>query len=170
MYLKNEINIRLFVVFLVIMAGSMASLGQENVLPEKDQPKVTRAVAPTFIPFVFEETGVAEIVVEVKIDSDGKVISAKTSFASLFKDISFENTAKQWIFEKSMSSEERTAYIKFILRIMPKETNPSELTTIYRCPSEIEVRNVIFPSQITTGPLPDKEKPKKKKKPKLKSL
>jgi hypothetical protein len=160
-YFMNRINMY-FIIIVLIMVEGITLFGQENIITEKNQPKVLKAIAPTFIPFVFDETGVAEVVVEVKLNNEGKVISAKTIFASLFQDISFENTAKQWMFEDSLSKDERIAHIKFVLRIMPKGTSQSELTTIYRYPSEIEIRDLVFPSQITTGPLPDKEKPPKK--------
>lgn len=153
----------LIFVFIATIFESKLSVGQEKLVLEKEQPKVLVAVAPTFIPFVFDEIGVAEVIVEARLDNRGKVISAKTVSFSLFKDISFENTAKQWVFEESPNEKERIAQIKFILRIMPKGTNPQELTTIFRYPTEVEIRSLVFASQITTVPLPDTEKPKKKK-------
>lgn len=129
----------------------------------KESPTVLRAVAPPFIPFVFGETGVAEVVVEVRLDYQGRVTSANIVSASLFRDSSFEETAKQWIFEKSKSKKERIAHIKFIMRIMPTETNSSELTTIYRYPTEIEIRSPIITPPITTAPLPEKVDSNKQK-------
>lgn len=159
MCLMNKI-IRVYIfIFIVAIAENKLLIGQEKLVSEKEQPKVLRAVAPTFIPFVFDDTGVAEIIVEVRLNSRGEVVSAKTISFSLFKDISFENTAKQWIFEESPNEKERIAKIKFILRILPKDTNPQNLTTIFRYPAEVEIRSLIFVSQVTTAPLPDKEKP-----------
>jgi hypothetical protein len=161
----NSVNLmKLFLVFafVFIVSDKNLILGQQ-VEMDKEQPKVLKAISPTFIPFVFGETGMAEVVVEVTLNSEGEVISAKTVSFSLFKDFSLEETAKQWVFEKSKGKEIRTAKIKFILRIMPKGTSPSDLTTIYRYPSEIEIRNVVYDSQITTAPLPDTEKPRTKR-------
>jgi hypothetical protein len=155
---------RIFIfVFIVTIFENKLLVGQEKLVIEKEQPKVLMAVAPVFIPFVFDEIGVTEVIVEVRIDNHGKVVSAKTVSFSLFKDISFEKTAEQWIFEESPNEKERIAQIKFILRIMPKGTSPQELTTIFRYPTEVEIRSLVFPSQITTAPLPDKKKPQKKK-------
>ena len=163
MRLINQLKPILFFIFIMGMAENNLPLGQGKKVVEEEQPKVLRAVAPTFITFVFEETGSAEVVIEVKLDHEGKVISAKTVSFSLFKDLSFEDTAKQWVFEKSSAKEERFAHIKFVLRIMPRGTNSSELTTIYRYPTEIEIRSLVFTSQITTFPLPEKEQSQNKK-------
>lgn len=68
----------------------------------KEQPQVLKAVAPTFIPFVYNEPGVVEFVIEVKINKEGQVITAKTISFSLFKDASLEETAKKWVIINSI--------------------------------------------------------------------
>jgi hypothetical protein len=149
-----------------ILAGHTLLRGHEMRTIEKKPPTVIRAVAPPFIPFVFNETAVAEVVVEARIDPQGKVTLAKMISASYFRDSSFEDAAKQWLFEPSNSKEQRIANIKFVMRIMPKTTLPSELTTIYRYPAEIEIRSPVFTPHITADPLPIKEeRPKQKSKP-----
>ena len=160
---KTTLKILPFFICVILLAGNTLLLGQEMQVNEKESPKVLRAVAPPFIPFVFWETGVAEVVIEVRLDDQGRVTSAKTFSASLFKDSSFEDTAKQWVFEESKSKKERIAYIKFVLRIMPKGTTSSELTTIYRYPAEIEIRSLVFTPRITTAPLPEKGESQKQK-------
>ena len=91
------------------------------------------------------------------------MISAKTISYSLFKDLSLEETAKKWLFEKGIEGKERTAHIKFVLRIMPEKTDLSELSTIYRYPAEIEIRHVVFKGSSNEDPEFDKEIPVQKK-------
>jgi hypothetical protein len=156
------------VLVLILVSGLTAtkteSFRTQNVKPsEKVQPQVLEAVAPSlFIPFALNETGIAEVFIEVKIDSEGKVISAKTISYSLFKDLSLEETAKKWLFEKGIEKE-RTAHIKFVLRIMPEKTDLSELSAIYRYPTEIEIRHVVFKGSSNEDPEFDKEIPVQKK-------
>jgi hypothetical protein len=144
--------------FSLVLTGYQQINAQQSQ-KTKEPPQILKAVAPTFIPFVFNETGVAEMVVEVKINSDGKVTASKIVDVTLFRDLGVESTAKQWIFERSTNRKERIARIKFVFRIMPKETDTVDLTTIFRHPLEVEVRKPIFDSPITTAPLPDQEKP-----------
>jgi len=119
-----------FISFLFIIVCSNLALGQEMKETIPENPKVLKAIAPLFIPFVFGETGVAEAVIQVKINKEGKVTSAQTKSVTLFKDLSFEETAKKWLFENDSSKEERIVEIKFILRIMPKGTSKSEITEV----------------------------------------
>lgn len=128
-------------------------------------PHVLEAVAPIFIPFVFDKTGMNEVVVEVNVNSDGNVTSAKTVSVTLFRDTSFETTAKRWRFAPSSDGkEERIAQIKFILRIMPKDTPLDQLTTIYTAPYQIEVRHEVFEPQVTSAPIPNEMKRGQRKK------
>lgn len=161
-------QLMLLTVFSLIAANSKLVLAYVIWGQTNNPPQVVTAVAPAFIPFVFGETGVAEVVVEAEIDSSGDVTSAKIVSASLFRDNSFEETAKRWRFNSTSDHEQkRIARIKFILRIMPKNTSPGELTTIYTTPYQIEVRHEVFSPQVTSAPIPDELKrirPKKKRK------
>jgi hypothetical protein len=150
-------------VIFIVLVCSLVIFGQQIQEKDKEQIKVLSAVAPTFFPFVYNKTGVAEVVIEVKINNEGKVTSTKTVFFTHFTDLSIDDVARQWIFEKSTDQNERTAKIRFVFRVMPKEAEAQDLTTIYRYPSEIEVRSRIIDSPKTSFPLPDKEKPSKKK-------
>ncbi len=113
-----------------------------------------KAVAPTFVPFVFGEPGIAEASVKVEIDQSGKVISATTIEASPFRDRSFEKAAMQWTFEPCRNSAGCRQTIKFVLRIMPKGTPPEEITTRFTYPAEVEVRSPIIELTVADEPIP----------------
>lgn len=151
----NLLKIRqlyLVLIFSLILIGHQQIKAQQS-REYKAPVKVLKAIAPTFIPFVLDETGVAEIVVEAKINSEGNVTATKTIAFTLFTDLSVEQTARQWVFERNTNRKERTAKIKFVFRIMPRDTDSTNLTTIFRYPFEVEVRSRVFDSQKTSSPL-----------------
>ena len=161
-YLKKK-RLILSLILATTIVGAKPLQKHETNEVRKEQPQVLKAVAPTFIPFVYNEPGVVEFVIEVKINKEGQVITAKTISFSLFKDASLEETAKKWVFVKNSAREERVARIKFVMRIMSEDTILSELNTIYNYPAEIEIRHAIFKPQITEAPVFDKETPSQKK-------
>ncbi len=150
-------------IFILLMCCCITTFGQQKQEKDAERPKVLSAVAPTFFPFVYNKIGTAEVIIAVKINKEGRVTSTKTISFSKFSDLSLDDTAKQWVFEQSTNQNERTANIKFFFRIMSKETEAQDLTTIYRDPYEMEVRSRIIDSPKTAFPLPFKEKPKKKR-------
>jgi len=111
---------------------------------ETKVPVVAIAVAPAFLPFVFGKSRDERVVIEVKIDKAGEVISAKTGEFTRYTDDSFEATAKRWRFDPSQESEERSARITFLFRTLPKGTPENELTPIFTYPFQIEVRHEVF--------------------------
>lgn len=120
-------------------------------------PSVAKAVAPPFIPFIFGKTGDTTTVVEVTIDPSGKVRDAHIVEFSLFKDKSFEETAKRWVFAPATDTKQvRTVRLTFVLRIMPKGTVWEELTTIFVAPYQVEVRHEVFDPPINLDPLPNR--------------
>jgi len=120
-------------------------------------PKVIRAVAPVFVPFVLNETGYETVSIEVEIDSSGNVVSAKTVNFTLFQDRSIEEAAMKWKFERGEANNKvRKAVLKFAFRIMPDDTNVDDLGTIFNFPYEIEVRSKIIKSRIIADPVSKK--------------
>lgn len=128
--------------------------GRKSSSSSANGVSVVQAVAPPFIPFLFNKPGAAEVTVEVKIDKFGNVTAARTVAFSHFSDGSIEDTAKKWRFSTSNEDRERTANLRFVFRIMPDDTYDSELTTIYTAPFQIEVRSKVIPMPKSTSPLP----------------
>ena len=151
----------LFVSFAVTMILVISSLGQKQQVFQAnfEKPIVVTAVAPTFIPWMFEKTGVGQTVVEVRINPVGKVTSAKSVEGSPdfpWADHSFEQTAMRWHFVPTDKIQERIVKITFVLRIMPRNTREDELAAVYSAPYQIEVRHKVFELPITIAPLPVK--------------
>ena len=140
---------------LMLVAGTFLINSEGKTLAESTQPAVVQAVAPPFIPFTFGKTGSATVVVEVTVDSEGKVIEARTVEFSLFRDKIFEETAKKWVFAPAADGKrERTVRITFVLRIMPKSTPWDELTTVFTTPYQVEVRHEVFDPPTNSDPNP----------------
>lgn len=133
-----------------------------------EPPQVITAVAPVFIPFILGKTGVLRATVKVTINQVGEVSEAELVESSPLKDLSFVETARKWRFNAlSTDSQHRTAMIKYVLRIMPKDTPLNELTTIYSFPYEIEVRHEVFDMPTNSDPYFNKKSSTKKRKPAL---
>jgi hypothetical protein len=133
-----------FLILASLFLGFISVNGQDKTSKVDEQPKVLKAVAPTFFPFVMEQTGVNEALVRVTINNEGKVTAAKMINVTVGWDATFEIAAKKWLFESSPNKEERTAEIKFILRLMPKGTDESDLAAIYTYPAQIEIRREVY--------------------------
>jgi hypothetical protein len=153
---------------LLIVGG----LGVPHTFGQSAQPRATETVAPTFIPWIFDKTGIGSSIVEVKIDSEGRVTSAKCVGGSEdfpWRDHSFEHTALRWRFSSTNDAQERSARIAFVLRIMPPGTPDTELMPIYSAPNQdmrptvfYEVRHTVFQAPVTSSPLPIDADPKRK--------
>jgi hypothetical protein len=143
---------------LMLVAGIFLINSEAKTLTEQStQPSVVKAVAPPFIPFIFGKTGSATVIVEVAIDPTGKVDEAHIVEFSLFRDKSFEETAKKWVFAPAADAKQvRTARLTFVLRIMPKGTRWDELTTIFTTPYQVEVRHEVFDPPTNSDPNPIK--------------
>ena len=155
-YKKKEF---VFATALVLMSHVFLDNSKGSNLTEQSdaQPAVIKAVAPPFFPFIFGKAGSATGVIEVKIGPDGKVTAAHIVEFSLFKDPSWEETAKRWVFAPAAEGKrERTVRLTFVLRIMPKSTPWDELTTIFTTPYQVEVRHEVFDPPTNSDPNPTK--------------
>lgn len=149
--------------FLAGFIRSGKSLGQES------PPAVLTAVAPVFAGFSAGRETINKVVVEAIINADGEVISAKTIEASLFDDPTARFAAQRWRFAPTnKETPNREARLTFIFRMMPKETKPEEVLTIFTPPYQIEVRHKDIQPIIITDPeiAPPKNRKKNKDKPK----
>ena len=152
---SNELPTVLAVLIFVLGIFPMTLSAKALAKRPEQSPPVVKAVAPAFIPFVFGKPGSMTTVIEVKIDSDGKVREAHIVEFSLFRDKSFEETAKKWVFAPGEKGDnERTAKLIFVLRIMPKGTYWDDLTTVFTPPYQVEVRHEIFDPHINADPSP----------------
>jgi hypothetical protein len=113
-----------------------------------EQPAVVLAVAPIFPPAAVASNTSGRVVIEVQIDVTGAVSMAKIVDGDvLFRQGKiYEATALRWRFAADKNGAGlRTARLTFVFRIMPKETPPAELTSVFMPPyKKVEVRHKPF--------------------------
>ena len=99
----------LFVVILFILCSVTTFSQTEN-------PKVLRYFAPKYPVTAQAVRAAGTVIVDVKIDKDGKVISAVAeSGHPLLRKVS-EIAAKEWLFLTDLNTEEREVRITFLIR------------------------------------------------------
>lgn len=88
-----------------------------TVFAQTENPKVIKYVAPKY-PLAAQAVRASGTVdVPVKIDKNGKVISAVAISGHPLLRKACENAAKEWIFSTNSTVEEREVKITFLLRI-----------------------------------------------------
>ncbi len=104
-----------------------------------EQPKVVSAAAPVFPLIALAARALGEVVVEVKIDSTGNVISTHADGHPLLRKAS-ENAARRWKFAVAEgSSAARTVRLTFVFRESEKKLPESEITPVFVPPYKVEV-------------------------------
>lgn len=77
-------------------------------------PKVLTGSKPVYPPAAKAVRTAGEVLVNVKIDKDGKVIFAQAERGHPLLKRASEIASKQWVFESSQNSEERNAKLTFV--------------------------------------------------------
>ncbi len=133
----------LFTFTLIVFCFAGTSFAQEKL------PKVIKYLAPQY-PAAARATGTTgEVVVAVKIDKDGKVISSKSeSGHPLLRAIS-EKIAKEWLFTKSELSE-RELKISFLYSIKVNDNRKNNYKESiqkirFRKPYRLEIISTEYP-------------------------
>jgi len=130
----------------ILIAVMIALLGyiafaQTN---SSNQPIVVSAVAPIYPPIIRAAGLSGDFHVDVEIDKDGKVTSAKASSAPKLMQKVIEDAARQWYFAPdSNGQKKRQAQLTFSFRRMSSKTPNSESTPVFYPPYRIEVRDNI---------------------------
>jgi TonB family protein len=101
------------ILFVVILfpAFSIAAFAQT------EKPKVVKYFAPKYPAAAQAVRATGTVIVNVKIDKDGKVISAVAESGHPLLRKACENAAKEWIFSTDSRPEEQEVKITFLLRI-----------------------------------------------------
>ncbi len=111
------------------------------------QPAVVMAIAPIFPPVAVASNTSGKVVVEVQVDAAGTVTAAKIIEGDLLfrQGKIYEATAQRWRFATAKDGTSlRTARLTFVFRIMPKDTLPADLTSVFMPPYQVEVRHKPF--------------------------
>lgn len=123
--------------------------------PPADEPAVIMAVAPVVPPVAVASNSSGEVIVEAMVDAMGVVASAHTiSGHPLLRQVrTFEETARRWRFAPSTDGvSTHTVRLTFAVRIMPKDTPPAELATVFMPPYKVEVRHLPLEPIVHSDP------------------
>jgi TonB family protein len=130
---------------IIFVAVAMPAVSLQSTSTK--QPEVVMAVAPIFPPVAVASNTSGRVVVEVQINAEGNVSMAKiVDGDTLFRQGKiYESTARRWRFAAAKAgSDLRTARLTFVFRIMPNDTPPAELTSVFMPPYQVEVRHRPF--------------------------
>jgi TonB family protein len=128
-------------VLVLVFAVRVSTSGQEP--KQQDLPTVTTAVAPNFPLIALHSHTSGEIVIEVKINSEGSVTSAETVSGSQVLVGSGRHIAKRWKFAPTKDKSIRTARLTFVYRLVPRDTPADELLPVFKPPYRVEVVHVL---------------------------
>lgn len=130
----------LMTLFLLINSFGPGMALQSN--ESADLPPVVSAVAPTYPPIALSLNANGEVLVEVSIDAEGKVVSTIVSGNEYLREAS-KQAAMKWRFGTvKEGSKTRTARLTFVYghgdATQPLRTQP-EITTVFKPPYRVEL-------------------------------
>jgi len=127
---------------LLILVTSTVMVGLGLAQTEKSEsPPVLSAAAPVYPQLAILSATGGDVSVKVKVNKTGQVISTKLIEGHKLLQSAALEAARRWRFEQGI--DHREAQLVFSFRVMPKETSPADLTSIFRPPYAVEVRRTI---------------------------
>jgi hypothetical protein len=109
---------------------------------KRDEPVVTLAVVPTYSPTALHTHTSGEAVVEVKINSEGSVISAEGVSGSPLLIGGSKFAALRWKFA-SASKSVRFVRLTFSYHLAPRDTPVEDLVAVFKPPYHVEITHVL---------------------------
>ena len=107
-----------------------------------EQPTVVSAVAPVFPAPAKAVRALGDVFVDVKIDGQGEVVSARHVDAHPLLRKTIEATARRWKFSPATKGEvRRKARLTFTFRLVPRGTYPLDTTPVFHPPYKVEIRD-----------------------------
>lgn len=91
-----------------------------SIFAQTDKPKVIKYFAPKYPPAAQAVRATGAVIVNVRIDKDGNVISAVAESGHPLLRKACENAAKGWMFSTISINEEREIKIAFLLGLSSK--------------------------------------------------
>ena len=105
--------------------------------------KVVQAVPAKYPPIALAANANGKVIVEVEIDAQGKVTSAKTIEGHALLKGAAEKAASRWVFTPlAQGTETRTVRLWFQFTLVPRNGTQDEIVTIFWPPYGAEVRDV----------------------------
>lgn len=129
-----------------------------------EPPSVVKAVAPSYPPLAIAARVSGLVILDVLVDSQGKVASVRIVEGPNLLRAAAENAAKHWAFEVvGGETAARTVRLTFIFTIMPEGTPSEELLSCFIPPYRVEVKEKL--GRIVQNPNVDPSPRTTKKKP-----
>jgi len=127
----------------LILLTAAATFAQEK------QTKVLKYKAPEYPVAAFAVRAKGEVTVAVKIDKNGKVVSAKVENGHPLLREACENSAKRWIFSSQKNIEEREVKIifNFLVGVNTEKRNygkKSKFKSKFVKPYRIEIEGIDY--------------------------
>jgi TonB family protein len=141
MKLKSYAIVLGLTIVLLISVQIISASKSASVLT--DEPPVIMAVAPNYPALIDAKGAKGDVLVQVKVNADGSVSSAKAISGHPVLRPSSEEAAKRWRFAPSSdAASQRNIILTFTFTPMPKRTTLGDLTPVFYPPYRIEVRKV----------------------------
>jgi TonB family protein len=125
------------------------------------EPAVTTAVAPIFPRLASTVNASGNVLVEVKIDRTGSVVSKSVIGGHPLFYEAAQNAAQFWRFAASAGEESRTVRLTFVFSLLTDATE-TELTPVFTPPYQVEVKHLV-PPHIDVNEPPGQSVSKKQK-------
>jgi TonB family protein len=134
----KKFSIAFFLLPAVLALFTISSASAQTATDESGKPVVVKAVAPAFYPpIAISARAEGRIIVEIKMDAAGKVISARAFEGHPLLRKVAEKAAERWQFAPvSSDTKDLTARLTFVFKIAAKGEE-TEIT--FRPPYQVEM-------------------------------
>lgn len=126
-----------------------------------EQPSVLIAVTPVFPATAVATNTSGTVLIEVEMNAAGEVTSTRSVSGHPLLRKSAENAARRWRFTSTANA--RTRQLTFAFRLLPKDTPPEELTSVFTPPYQVEVRHQPYEPIIHSDPRSDERRTRQRK-------
>jgi TonB family protein len=130
---------------------------------QKEEPNPVKAVPPIY-PLIAASSGQSgTVIVEVEVDQNGVVRSARSVSGSKLLQPAAEHSATQWLFNPAHESTgKRVATLTFVFNLVSGDPPSNELVPVFFPPYRVEIKGTkpIFVQRVDSDP--PNVKPRKK--------
>lgn len=139
-----ESYVRTALLIALAWGASTIAHGQGNQESRLDNPVVTSAVVPTYPLTALHSHTSGEVVIEVKINSEGSVIAADAISGSPVLVGGARYIARRWKFAPATDGRvARTARLTFVYHLAPRDAPTEELFAVFKPPYRVEITRVL---------------------------
>jgi TonB family protein len=138
-----EHNLRVVMLIVLVLAVKASTRAQEASQPVSTPPSVTVAVAPNYFLTALHSHASGEVVIEVRINSEGSVTSTEAVSGNAILAAGSRQVARRWKFAPAADKGIRTARLTFVYRLVPRDTPINELVAVFKPPYRVEIVHVL---------------------------